>query len=329
MSQTTIDDFIIKTIVDAVKNGKNKIDVANELGCTYYFVKKHTKDIHTPLRISHELEQQIRNEVKNGSSIRQTAEKLNVCRWTVIKYTRDIEKKPIIRRKYFSELIEEIRVNVRKYNSKTLVAKEMKLTYNMVRWCTRDIPIIKKTLISPERKEFIRNEVKKGKMKTQLAEDMNLPYHAILRITSDIHSCKKKADISHRALLLLQEIMSKGYAFPNNRHGLKEYLILKKKFPNLYRVEMERKSIFFFEDKSDVAARAFLASFDQRITNYHQLKRVIKAFKVNMNPDEKRNYIHRKKLKMQRFDNNFKVTRLRENDDSFVEIKLFHLFFEA
>ncbi len=119
MYQTTLDEVIIKTIRDKVKKGKTKIEVANELDISYYIVKKYTKDIPTILRIPVELEQQIREEVKKGKSIRQIAQELNVSRDSIIKYSRDIPKKPNIKRKRSLELIKQIRVNVRKYNSKS------------------------------------------------------------------------------------------------------------------------------------------------------------------------------------------------------------------
>ena len=79
------------------------------------------------------------------------------------------------------------------------------------------------------------------------------------------------------------------------------------------------------EDKSDIASRAYLESLDTRITDYCRLKRVIKAFKVDIDNDEKRRYIHKKKSKKRGFGKNFEATHLRENDDSFVKIELFHL----
>ena len=119
MLQTTLDDIIIKTIRDQVKKGKTKIEVANELGVSYYIVKKNTKDIQTTLRIPIELEQKIREEVKKGKTKRHVAEELNISSDTVIKYTRDIPKKPKIKRKRYTELIKQIRANV-KTNLSTL-----------------------------------------------------------------------------------------------------------------------------------------------------------------------------------------------------------------
>jgi DNA-binding CsgD family transcriptional regulator len=323
MIQTTLSEIFAKVIRDKVKGGKTKIEVANELGVSYYMVKKHTKNIHTKMRIPIELEQRIREEVKKRKTKRQVAKELNISRDTVIKYTKDILINPAINRKRSPELIKKIRANVRKFNSKSDTARKMGLSYYTVIWYTQDIPINRG--ISTKVKERIRNEVKKGKLKTQVAREMGLSRITVSKYTMDIYQVRKKADISYNSFLLLQEILDKGYAFPCSRYGLKEYQILKKNFPKICRVKPHGKAIFFLEDKSDIASRAYLESLDKKITNYHQLKRVIKAFRINMNDYEKRRYIREKGLKSQGFGKNFNNTSLREKDDSFVKIELFHL----
>ncbi len=322
MPQTTLPEIIAKVIRDKVMSGKTKIEVANELGVSYYTVKKNTQDIPTILRIPVELEQQIREEVKKGKSIRQIAKELNVSRDSIIKYSRDIPKKPKIKRKRYTELIKQIRANVRKYNSKTETARKMGLTYHTVKVYTQDIPMNRR--LSSEMKEKIRNEVKKGKTKTQVARDMELSINTVSKYTIDIYKIKKKPDISYNSFLLLQELMNKGYAFPSLQYGSKEYQILKKKFPKICRVKMHGKAIYFLEDKSNIASRAYLESLEKRITDYHRSKRVIKAFRVNICEDEKKKYIYKKSEK-RGFGKNFEATSLREKDDSFVKIELFHL----
>ena len=120
----------------------------------------------------------------------------------------------------------------------------MGLTYGIVRWYARDIPI--KRGLPKEMKEKIRSDVKNGKSKTQVARELDISLNIVSKYTRDIYEVQKKADISYRAFLLLQELMNKGYAFPCSRYGLKEYQILKNKFPKIYRVRMYRKTIFFF-----------------------------------------------------------------------------------
>ena len=99
-----------------IKKGKTKIQVVNELGISYYRVKKHTQDIPTILMIPKQLQQSIREEIKKGRSIHQTSKKLHVSRDTIIKYTRDIPKH-WIKPGRSPELKKEIRKNVIKYNS--------------------------------------------------------------------------------------------------------------------------------------------------------------------------------------------------------------------
>lgn len=309
-------------IRDKVKSGKTKIEVANELGVSYYTVKKHTKDISTILKISVELERQIREEVKKGKSIRQVAEELDISRDTVIKYTRDIFKNPIRKMKRPPELIEKIRENVLKYSSKTKTAKEMGLNYYVVKYHTRDIHVKR---FPTDVIAKIRNEVTQGKTKIQVAKEMHLSKNTVTRYTVDINRVEKKADITFKAFLLLQEIVNKGYAFPCPRYTLKEYYILKKKFPRLCRVKMHGRAIFFMEDKSNIAVNAYLLSLHKRITSYQELKQVIKAFEVDIDSDGKNMFLYKKKSKRRDFGKNFEDTSLREKGDSFVESKLFHL----
>lgn len=296
MPQTTLPEIIAKVIRDKVKSGKTKIEVANELDISYYIVKKYTKDIPTILRISVELEQKIREEVKKGKSIHQIAKKLNVSRDSIIKYSRDIPKKPNIKRKRSPELIKQIRANVRKYNNKTETARKMNLSSKTVRYYTEDITTIRG--ISKETKDKIRIKVKQGKTKAQVARELNLPISIVSNNTQDIYKIPKKADINYRAFLLLEELINNGYAFPSSKYGLKDYQILKKKFPSIHRVKMYGRVIYYLEDKSDIAVRAFLEVPHKKITNYYELKQVINTFKSNIDSEEKKKYIHKKKTRL-------------------------------
>ena len=323
MQQTTLDDIIIKKIRDRVKIRETKIKIANELDISYYIVKKYTKDIPTILRIPIELEQQIREEVKKGKSIRQIAQELNVSCDSIIKYSRDIPKKSIIKNKRSTELIKKIRANVRKYNSKSETARKMGITHKTVRYYTEDIITVKR--ISNDTKEKIRHLVKKGKTKAQVARELNLHINIISINTQDIYKVPKKPDINYRAFILLTELMNNGFAFPSSKYGLKDYQILKKKFPLIHRFNMYGRAIYYLEGKSDIAVRAFLESLNKKITNYNELKQITDSFKVTIDRDEKKKYIHKKKSKRGSYGKNFEATRLRENDDSFVKNVLFHL----
>jgi len=323
MPETTLDAVIIRTIRERVKKGITKIQVSNELGISYYLVKKYAKDIPTLLRIPVELEQRIREEVKKGKSIREISKELKVSRDSVIKYSRDIPKKPTIKNQRSHVLIKQIRANVRKYNSKAETARKMNLSYKTIYYYTKDIIILKK--ISNETKEKIRHLVKNGKTKAQVARELNLHINIISINTQDIYKVPKKADINYRAFILLKELINNGYAFPSSKYGLKDYQILKKKFPLIHRFNMYGGAIYYLEDKSDIAVRAFLESLNKKITNYNELKQVINTFKANMDCEEKKKYVHMKKSKRRGIGKNFEATRLRENGGSFVKNELFHL----
>ena len=128
MSQTTINDFIRKTITDEVKKGKTKIEIANELGYSYYTVKKYTQDVHTLSRISDEIIQKMRSEYNKGKTKRQVAKELHVSRDTVIKYTKDFTGEPIRNKKRPEEDVARIREYVLKYQSKSEAARRLGLS---------------------------------------------------------------------------------------------------------------------------------------------------------------------------------------------------------
>lgn len=316
MSSTKLDNTLIQTIRDEVKKGKYKIEVACELGLDYSTVKKYTKDIHTLLGIPVELEQRIKDEVDKGKSKRQVARELHVSRDTVQKYTRNMPRKPFMWRKRSKEQIEQIKHTFLKCKSKTETAKRLGLTYWAVRWHTHDITIGHR--ISTDIREKIRDEVKKGKTKTQVAEEMNLTLNTVSKWTRDIYWIPKKPDISNNAFLLLQELMEKGFAFPCNRYGLREYQILREKIPKVCRVKKHGRTIFFLEDKEVVAARAFLGDMSRKIISYKELKQVTNLFHTDLPQQEKEAFLLKNRArKMFRNRGVQKERPLREKDDSF------------
>jgi cytochrome c-type biogenesis protein CcmH/NrfF len=318
MLQTTLDDTIRKTITDEVKKGKTKIEVANQLGYTYYMVKKCAQDIVTPLTIPDELRQQIRDEYNKGKTKRQVAEELCVSRDTVIKYTKDLPKQPNRYRKRPEEEVARIREYVLKYHSKTEAARKLGLTMSIVRWYTQDILLTCR--VSADVKEKIRNEVNMGKTEAQVAKEMDLPVAIVSKISAAEygHKGKKRADISLREFLLLQELMDKGYAFSCKRYGLKQYQMLKEKFPSICRVKMHGRVIFFLEDKEAIAARAFLGDMRRKIISYKELKRVMNLFHTNLPQQEKQAFLLKNRAR-KLFGNRGvqKERALREKGDSF------------
>jgi DNA-binding CsgD family transcriptional regulator len=315
MIQTTLDNIIRKTIIAEVKKGKTKIEIANELGYSYYTVKKYTQDVHTLSRISDELIQKMRSEYHKGKSKRLVADELHVSRDTVIKYTKDLTRKPVRNKKRPKWEVGRIREYVLKYHSKSEAARRLGLSMGTVRWYTNDIPV--SIGISSEKREKIRKEVMGGKSRYQVTKDLNISYLTVLRHTKDIpnHSGLGRPGIRGKTLEMLKKLMQDGYIIcsPGYFHN---YKTLRKYFPMICKVNAYDKTVIFFEDKSDIATRAFLESLDRKITNYHELKRIIDIFKTKMDSVEKKRYIHKKKRKRQDFGKNFKAPSFWENDDT-------------
>ena len=184
MNSTRLSESVIQTIRDEVKKGKYKIEVALELGLSYYTVKKYTKDIRTILGIPLELEQRIKDEVDKEKSKRQVARELHVSRDTVQKYTRNMPRKPFIWRKRSKEQIEQIQHTFLKCKSKTETAKRLGLTYWAVRWHTRDMPMNQG--VPEDLKEKIRGRVQQGISKSQIAREMKLSRSYVTRFTKDM-----------------------------------------------------------------------------------------------------------------------------------------------
>lgn len=69
------------------------------------------------------------------------------------------------------------------------------------------------------------------------------------------------------------------------------YQKLRLKFPNIRRVKMNGRVIYFLEDKADLACKIFLQNLPKKITNYQELKQVIDVFKAQMKKGENGQYI--------------------------------------
>jgi len=99
--------------------------------------------------------------------------------------------------------------------SKSQVARDLGITFRTVWNHTKDICTRK--VILKEIKEKIRKEVIEGKSKYQAAKDYNLCRTTVYRLTEDINgSSIGWGGIRGKTLDLLQEIVTKGYAYPAN-----------------------------------------------------------------------------------------------------------------
>jgi DNA-binding CsgD family transcriptional regulator len=287
--QTTLKMFSIKYIRNEVKGGKTKKQVANEIGISYYKVRKYTRDIYRSLRIPYKLEKQIREEVKNGKTKKQVAEEYGLCTRTVSRYTRDIKtNKPAS-----NQFKKTIREEVLKCKSKMKVARMLNISYNTVLYHTRDIITKKKT--SQKLIEKIRKEVIGGKSRYQVLRDFNLSYPVVWKYTKDIPVPNHKeyfTGIRGRSLELLKLLLTNGYHICI-RGDVIHYRILKEYIPTIYKVHLYNKTIIFLEEKSNEAIRGFLEHINKRKISFHELEKISKVFKSKLSKTEKEKYSSR------------------------------------
>jgi len=147
--------------------------------------------------------------------------------------------------------IQEIRKYVKKFNSKIDTAIKFGLSYETVLFHTKDIRIDRDML---KRNVFERTP-------------MNITYHY-------------SKGISGKSLDLLKELVEKGYALSKDRYGLEEYIRLKKDFPQIRRTRMYGRVVYYLDDKSKIAEKAFLEAIDKRVLSYQELKQITKVFGI-------------------------------------------------
>jgi len=160
------------------------------------------------------------------------------------------------------EQIQEIRKYVKKYNSKIDVANKFALSYTTVLFYTRDIRI--------KRSKIRHNVIKRTPMK--------MTYN---------HS----RGISGRPLSLLKKLVKNGYALSSEGYSLKEYIRLKKDFPQIRRTKMYGRMIYYLDDKSEAAAEALINVTNKKVMSYQELKQVTKVFDNNLKKCEKKQYL--------------------------------------
>ena len=66
------------------------------------------------------------------------------------------------------------------------------------------------------------------------------------------------------------------------------------KFNFFRKVRMYGKTIFYLDDKSDIAAKALLENIKYKI-GYNELNEVVKVFNIQLKPDEKSQFITKRK----------------------------------
>ena len=152
--------------------------------------------------------------------------------------------------------------------------------------------------ISPAKKAWITRKIKSGKSKYQTARELNLHETTVYKIAKNLPSkpCGWPG-IGGKTLIVLQELITKGYYFCSHEGSNKRFFQLKKSFPTLYRVKMNRMTIFYIEGREDAAARAFLGSVEKKIISYQELKGITDVFQVNLSKQEKQAFLGRNRLR--------------------------------
>ena len=152
--------------------------------------------------------------------------------------------------------------------------------------------------LSPAKKAWITRKIKSGKSKYQTAKELGLPKSTVYRIAKNFPSknCGWPG-IRGKTLDVLQEIITKGYAFPPPRSVQRRYIVLKKYFPTIYRITIYGRPIFLLEGKEDAAVRAYLEKINKKIISYQELKQVTKVFGVDLSKQEKEAFLLKKRGK--------------------------------
>jgi hypothetical protein len=141
--------------------------------------------------------------------------------------------------------------------------------------------------LSEELIKEIRHYVKKYNSKIDVTNKFGLSYDTVLFYTRDIKIKSRKKDVDYsgiygRSLDLLKELMRNGYAFSSKKYNTSHYVKLKKYFPNIRRIKMHGKMIYYLDDKSMIAAQAFLKITNKKVISYQELKQIERVFNAKL-----------------------------------------------
>ena len=189
-----------------------------------------------------------------------------------------------------TDLIKQIREEIKKGKSKIQVSKEYNISYKKVLRLSSDIKT--KRGISQDLRKKIRDEVKNGRSKRQTAIYFGVSENTVCYHTKDI--CLRpfrNLRVHDKKLELMKDLLRDGYALPSKKYHTPEYNELKRHFPSICKIKMYDRVIFYLEDKKDIATRAFLDNSKRKIISYQELKRVTKTFDSNLDIKEKRQII--------------------------------------
>lgn len=293
--RTSLTDEEMQLIREMASKGKTKKQVSIDTGVPYRWVLKHTKNITSGRFISDSIRKKIKALIRSGKSKEEIAEELNISISSVINHSMDYKYRFCRYTEVPDSVVQEIRRQVRAGKDKLQVSKEMCISYAKVKRFTRDLlggSIKRKIQLSKETIEEIRRAVKNGKPKMQVSRELSLSPKLIYHYTKDIIvGHQRDLGIAGNTLEFLQEIMVKGYAKPSMKNSYKNYQKIKRKFPNIRKVKMYGKTMYFIQERSDEAMRDFLENVNKKIISYQELQQIIKLFQGKMGKKDKKKYV--------------------------------------
>jgi hypothetical protein len=137
-------------------------------------------------------------------------------------------------------------------------------------------------------------EVLSGKSKYQVSREMNVSEQAIYRHTNDIPSINREEPaIRGKKLELLLQLMNEGY-IRTKRNNVRELRELKMLLPMIHHTHIDEKTIFYLEGKNKLALESLMKTKRSRIISYQELKRISKAFDVELDTKEKQRLMRTK-----------------------------------
>jgi len=284
----------IEKIREEVSRGKTRVQTARSVGLPYSKVERFTRDIPMNCEITKEQMEQIRRDAAQGKPKSIISLEMGIPYLTVMRYTRGITLKQT--QPLPQEMIHRIRNMVKNGRPKLHVAKELQVSFWTVRKYTEDITTRRYIHHSPELIEKIRKSVESGNSKTQTAIDLGVSFNIVCRYTRDLPGkINSWPRISGCALQLLEELVKNGYALHSSSYGFKEFLILKEHFPSIFRVKQYNKVVYFLDDKSKIAAKAFLEDINKRIISYKKLNQIVRPFGIELDKGDKDKFITKSK----------------------------------
>ncbi len=151
--------------------------------------------------------------------------------------------------------------------------------------------------LSPAKKAWITRKIKSGKSKYQISLELGISQVTLGKYKKFYPSQPKgRNGIRGGTLRMLQDLLNNGYTFFDTPSDSQKYYTLKKYFPTVQRTRYEGCSILFLEDRSDLAAKAFLMKIRKNIINYQELKNITKIFNIEFSKKEKMSFISKKRL---------------------------------